>query len=348
MELWENSFGYSFGRVYVDACTRSMFGRYTVRGRENIPSDGAVIFASNHCNTLMDALVILHEHRGPISFGARFDIFRNPKVASVLDWLKLVPLARNRDGAGALKGNQAVFDRITDCLLHGAPFCIFPEGTHRAKRSLLPLKWGVCHIAVQTVQRSEVPVYIVPVGLDYVDYFDSARGVTVSFGKALCVNEFMASHPDPDGPVFTRDMLDELSRRLSSLITFFPDDENYDAAFAAWDKARRGKRSFGGALVRLLGGVALLPLLAVCSVLGSPVWLPSEIVVGDMKDKVWSNTVRYGFRLVLTPLLVLVSAVLSFVFLPWWAALGCIAAVCFAPRWFYLLLVYYKSIFRAI
>ena len=59
MQLWEDSFAYRLGRVYVDGCTRGCFRRCIVTGKDNIPSDGAVIFAGNHCNTLMDALVIL-------------------------------------------------------------------------------------------------------------------------------------------------------------------------------------------------------------------------------------------------------------------------------------------------
>ena len=58
-KIYEYNFWYSFLRPYVDFITKTSFNSITVKGEENIPEDGAVIYAPNHCNTLMDALVVL-------------------------------------------------------------------------------------------------------------------------------------------------------------------------------------------------------------------------------------------------------------------------------------------------
>lgn len=49
-------------------------------GTENIPQDGAVIFAPNHTNALQDALAVLSINSERKVFVARADIFRNKKI----------------------------------------------------------------------------------------------------------------------------------------------------------------------------------------------------------------------------------------------------------------------------
>ena len=44
---------------YVHFSVKQSYRSILQVGEENIPKDGAIIFAPNHTNTLMDALVIL-------------------------------------------------------------------------------------------------------------------------------------------------------------------------------------------------------------------------------------------------------------------------------------------------
>ena len=320
MKLWENSRPYSFGRIFTDACTRSLYWHFQVCGKENIPADGAVILSPNHTNTLMDALVMLRLQKGPIAFGARADLFQKGlRVARALHWLKIVPLARARDGAEALKQSQEIIDEIVDCLGHKVPFCLFPEGTHRPKRSLLPLKKGIFRIAAQAAQNLDVPVYVVPVGIEHESYYKAGRDIRVSFGEPIRIT--------PDA--FSADFLAELTRRMRGLITWFPDDENYPPAVAAWEKGRHKSQ-----LWRYL----LLPVWGVSALMSLPIWLPSEMLVARLKDKAWSNTVRYVFRLLLLPPLVLAAGICAFVWLPWYGALLTVFCTLLSPMLFYRLL----------
>lgn len=50
---------YHLLRRYVDFVLRLSYRSIRYVGRENIPQDGAVIYAPNHTNALMDALVVL-------------------------------------------------------------------------------------------------------------------------------------------------------------------------------------------------------------------------------------------------------------------------------------------------
>ena len=76
-EIWQPNRAYSLLRPYVDWCTKQSYRYLRFRG-EDLPSDGAVILALNHTNTLMDALVILAGRKGPTAFGSRADIFNRP------------------------------------------------------------------------------------------------------------------------------------------------------------------------------------------------------------------------------------------------------------------------------
>ena len=98
---------YSFVRPFVDHHTHRSFTRFHVIGRENIPRDGACIFGSNHCNTLMDALVLLATSRQKKVFIARGDIFKNRRTAKILKWLRILPIFRIRDGIGAVRDKMA-------------------------------------------------------------------------------------------------------------------------------------------------------------------------------------------------------------------------------------------------
>ena len=80
--IYDKDVKYDILKPFVDWCTRRSYRRIQVQGRENIPTDGAVLLAPNHCNTLMDALVVLQATRQDKVFGARADMFNNPFVVS--------------------------------------------------------------------------------------------------------------------------------------------------------------------------------------------------------------------------------------------------------------------------
>ena len=126
-DIWAKDIRYSVLRIFVDWCTRRSYSCLKVEGK--YPKDGrAVIIAPNHSNALMDALVVLQSDKGPSVYGARADVFNNPVIAKILRVLKMVPIARKRDGIRAVAQNLEVMPEIMDVLHHNLPFCIFPEG----------------------------------------------------------------------------------------------------------------------------------------------------------------------------------------------------------------------------
>lgn len=217
---------------YVRFSVKQSYRSILQVGEENIPKDGAIIFAPNHTNTLMDALVVLAYNCQPKVFVARADIFRNPKLAQIFTFLKIMPIMRQRDGISAVKKNQETIDKAVDVLKDRIPFCIFPEGTHQAKYSSLPLSKGIFRIAYQAHDlMPDVPLYIVPVGIKYGDFFRFRSTIRMEFGKPINVGEFIAENAHMTPQEQTNVLKDLLTERLHSTIFHIPNDEDYTATY---------------------------------------------------------------------------------------------------------------------
>ena len=223
---------YSFLFNYVSFSVKNSYRKILHVGKENIPQDGAIIFAPNHTNTLMDALVVLCYDYTPKVFVARADIFKNPVLAKIFHFLKIMPIMRQRDGFQAVKKNQEIINKSVDVLKDRIPFCIFPEGTHQAKYSSLPLSKGIFRIAFQAHElMPDVPLYIVPIGVRYGDFFRFRSTLRMEFGKPINVGEFIQANENLTTQEQTNAMKDLLTERLHDTLFHIPNDDDYQATF---------------------------------------------------------------------------------------------------------------------
>ena len=231
-KIQDNDRTYNFLYHYVSFVLKLSYRSILHVGKENIPKDGAIIFAPNHTNTLMDALVVLVMDHKPKVFVARADIFKNRKLAKIFTFLKIMPIMRQRDGFQAVKKNQETIDKAVDVLKDKIPFCIFPEGTHLAKFSSLPLSKGIFKIAFQAhEQMQQVPLYIVPVGIRYGNHFRYRSTVRLQFGKPINVGEYLSENENLTVQEQTNGMKDLLTERLHETLYLIPNDENYNATY---------------------------------------------------------------------------------------------------------------------
>jgi len=326
-ELWEKNKLYSFLRHYVDWCTRRSYSSLKVEG--TLPEDGrAVIIAPNHCNTLMDAVVVLQSRRAEMTFGARADIFHNPTAAKILHFLRIVPIARKRDGLRSVAQNLEIIPVILDILAHDVPFCIFPEGRHRPMYSLLPIHKGVVRIALKCA--AERPTVIVPAGLNYSDFFHFRGDCTLRYGAPIDVNRYVEEHKALSKPDLYDSLSGELRQRISELILYIPDDENYEARLAELRPPRRRK------WWEIPLAVLSAPMFIVCALLSLPLWVTAEAICRfKLKDKAFSNSIRFLVRLVGEPLFFLIWAIIAFILLQPLAAAGCMVIYLFSYSVFY-------------
>lgn len=236
-KIQDGHFSYFFIKKFVDFILKFSYRKFQVEGVENLPKDGCTIWASNHTNALMDALVILATTPRQKVYVARADIFKKPFVIKVLTFLKIMPIYRIRDGFDSVKRNDEIISRAVDVLADRVPLSIFPEATHRARHSLLRLSKGIFHItfSVQEKVGPDVPVYIQPIGIDYGDYFRYRSTALIRFGKPINVTEFVKAHADDPQPVQMQQLREILTGKMAELISYIPDDDDYDGI---WEYAK--------------------------------------------------------------------------------------------------------------
>ena len=246
-KIYEKDPFYSVLKYYVDWCTRRSYSRIEVKGRENVPTEGAVLIAPNHCNTLMDALVVLQAFKNESVFGARADMFNNKMIAKIMFFIRILPMVRQRDGLRNVLKNYETQDIIIETLEHGVRFCMYPEGRHRPSHSLLPLGKGVFRAAFAANDKfgAEKPVYIVPTGIEYGDHFRYHSTCLVNFGKPINVTDFIKTLDVENEAQMMEPLKRELRDRISELKTYIPDGEDFAAKWAltrmlACDESRQG------------------------------------------------------------------------------------------------------------
>jgi 1-acyl-sn-glycerol-3-phosphate acyltransferase len=391
--LQDRDFWYDALRCYANVCTLRSYRRHQYVGEKDAPWNRGAIFASNHTNTLMDPLVILAGNRHAQIWMARGDIFKKPFIAKLLHFLKIIPIFRVRDGIREVSKDNELISETAALLKDNVNFCIFPEGRHRPMHSLLPIGKGVSRIAFEASERfgAEKHILVEPVGVEYEDFFRYRSTFCVEYGEPLDVTEFLQCHAelgDAEKHILLRN---ELHEALAKLITYIPDDEDYDAVWelvklrsedargslqerktfrraqaaeiaalkadkpeeyrSLVDKAAgfRAQRlashiSLRSASVRTSALRAALkwvllvltsPLFALASVLYSPILLFVRKKLKGLKDKAFSNTVRFAVPFAASWLLFVIYAVLLFMFTPWWVALTGLAFIYFGRTVFF-------------
>ncbi len=206
------------------------YRKVIVFGRNNINPDDHLIFAPNHQNALMDALAVLFTNNGQNVFLGRADIFRRKFIASLLYFLKILPVYRLRDGYSTLKGNDEIFDKTIDVLRNKNGLVILPEGDHAGFRRLRQLKKGICRVAFQADEASDftLKIKIIPVGLEYSNYNRFRQVLTVIYGKPIEVSEFHELYKkSPE--IALNELRSKLYSEIKRLIVHIESEEDYEA-----------------------------------------------------------------------------------------------------------------------
>lgn len=135
---------------------------------EKIPSKGPVIIISNHAASFLDAMIMGVKLHRPMYYYVRSDIFKSRLARFIFSKLHMIPIYSREKDKGELHRNAESFNIGEEVLRKGGVLLIFPEGTSRTERNLLPLKKGVSRIALQALEKGfEQPVVIVPIGIHY-------------------------------------------------------------------------------------------------------------------------------------------------------------------------------------
>ncbi|MDX9907014.1 MAG: 1-acyl-sn-glycerol-3-phosphate acyltransferase, partial [Bacteroidales bacterium] len=177
---------------------------------------------------------VIFSTRCQVVFLARADIFRKKYMARILYFLQILPVYRIRDGFHAVDQNNEVFPEIIGVLKRNRPAGLFPEGNHLGEKRLRPLKKGAARLALQAEEANDftLGVTIVPVGLDYSNYYNAGSDLLVVFGNpipALAYREEYLRNPAQAVSHMTTDLATELRKVMLDIRS----EENYSVIHEA-------------------------------------------------------------------------------------------------------------------
>ncbi len=210
-------------RLYVRLGLLFHFRKIVIHGRENIPR-APVIFAANHQNALLDALLIVCFNSTRTNFVARADIFKKPFIRWLLGTFNMIPIYRIRDGWQSLAENEKTFDACDKVFSRGESLVIFPEGNHGSQRRLRQLSKGFTRIAFHHLEKDfSNPLYVVPVGINYTNAMAFRSDVSVYFGKPMDARMYFRM----GSLAGAQQLKNDVGEQLRNLITHIEDVTRY-------------------------------------------------------------------------------------------------------------------------
>lgn len=230
--LYNYDFRYFLAKIPVKTALRLNFRKMVFTGRkENVSKKKPIIFAPNHRNALIDALLLVYAgyHTKQVVFLARADIFKQKFVAWMLRGMRIIPVFRIRDGKDNLDKNKDIFNNAAHILKKNNPIALFPEAKHNPKQSLLPIQKAVPRIVFPTEAslNFQLNSQIVPVSIYYRDIFGFLTDVYVTFGTPIEVSDYKDIYNENPN-LATNQLRQDLEERLKSMVVNIWNDEYYD------------------------------------------------------------------------------------------------------------------------
>ena len=240
-----NTFKYwALKNLWAKSVYKLYYRRIELKNAKRVKRDEAIIIAPNHQNALMDALAIVTRLPFQTIFLARADIFKGKMLSTILNYMKILPIYRIRDGVSSLGKNEEIFDYSTGVLKNRYnPMCLFPEGNHGDKRRLRPLVKGIFRIAFQCQEEhgSKPYVKILPTGIDYSHYTKFQQSLLVQFGEPIEVSEYWKDYEENPARAINK-LRDRLSTEMRKVIIDIQSEDYYNTILGLRDYYRKNMK----------------------------------------------------------------------------------------------------------
>ncbi|MCI2227637.1 lysophospholipid acyltransferase family protein [Polaribacter sp. MSW13] len=217
---------YSSVNLFLKISLQFYCKKIKVKGIKNIPKKGAVLFAINHPNALLDPLLVTSNNTRENHFLVRADVFKKPLIRKFLNSLNLMPIYRIRDGIKQLSNNEEVFEKCFDILKNKETLFIFPQGGHSRDRNIKPLSKGFTRIVFGALEKySDLNIAVVPVGITYQNASSFPCKAIIHYGKAIDSRAILEANTKPKAINILKQ---EVSNQLKEITVHIPNDEYYE------------------------------------------------------------------------------------------------------------------------
>lgn len=203
---------------------KGYFRSIHIRGKENIPLTGPVIFVANHNSAFMDPILLAVHIKRPIYFLARGESFTSKLVSAIFGWLHMIPIYKPDVSPDEVYKNKAIFQKCFDHLGKGKTIMIFPEGISETVRHLRRIKTGTARIALGAEEQNnfDMGVQIVPIGINYSNPHYFRSDVFVEVGPSISLEDYKGSYTsDPVAAV--QELTSTIKDKLKQLIVVVKD-----------------------------------------------------------------------------------------------------------------------------
>lgn len=206
-------------RILVKIALHLFYRKIYVSGKENIPKNVPIILVANHQNALIDPLLIATHTRLNPWFLTRASVFKNPVIAKILHFIRMLPVYRVRDGFSTITQNQRTFEATFEVLKQNGTVVIFAEGSHSHNRNVRPLSKGFTRMAFGLKEKyPDLNPVILPTALEFSAHKKSGSIVRMKFGNPIPVDM-----PHSQSGQLTK----KVEKTLKSIVVEIP-QENYN------------------------------------------------------------------------------------------------------------------------
>jgi len=202
---------YAIVRGLVVGICRSYL-RLRVIGLDNIPKEGAFIFAPTHRSTI-DIPVASAATRRRMRFMGKDTIWKYKTIGKIMTGLGAFPVTRGTADLEALK-------RCIAILNSGEPLVMFPEGTRHYGPEVQPLFDGAAYVALKT------GVSIVPAAIAGTEDVMRSGSKAIRFKKCRMVIGKPISAEVSGGGRASREQISELTVKLQHEMQLLLDEAN--------------------------------------------------------------------------------------------------------------------------
>lgn len=137
------------------------------------------LFAANHPNSFIDPMSLAINLPYPIHFLVRGDALRGPMGKFLKNYLKLLPVWREREGRDNLKSNYDTFETCLEIWKKGGAVIIFSEGLCVNEWRLRPLPKGTARLA-QSAWEQGLELDIIPTAFNYAHFSGPGKYMTTT------------------------------------------------------------------------------------------------------------------------------------------------------------------------
>ena len=205
---------------------RAYFRSIRIKGLENVPTTGPIVFVANHSSAFMDPIILAVHLKRRLFFLTRGESFNSKIVSFIYGRLNMIPIYRPEITPGLAHKNQQVFQKCFDHLKKGKTILIFPEGVSETERKLRKVKTGTARIVLGAEAQNEfkLNVRILPIGINYSNPHRFRSDVFVNFGKPISIKEYRASYNDNEKASVLR-LTEKIKTELEKLLVLVKDEK---------------------------------------------------------------------------------------------------------------------------